>query len=204
MVPIDPHRKFLFIRRDACLAPRLEWLVEGQTLTFGDASPHRAPRTRPAPDEKPTLDSDDDEEAKPAQSIIDTQEGEPVDGTDEEVEVVVQAEERALIGETAEEDAGEHDEDEDDSDEDEDEEEEEDDDEDDSDSPNDDETPRRGFQARLERLRASSSKGKGKAKAEDFSDDDAMSIQMTWADEDDDYLEHIEVRCPCACSVLWS
>ena len=150
-------------------------------------------------------DSDDDEEAKPAQSIIDTQEGEPVDGTDEEVEVVVQAEERALIGETAEEDVGEHDEDEDDSDEDEDEEEEgDDDDDDDSDSPDDDETPRRGFQARLERLRASSSKGKGKAKAEDFSDDDAMSIQMTWADEDEDYLEHIEVRCPCACSVLWS
>ncbi|RDX55233.1 hypothetical protein OH76DRAFT_1372984 [Lentinus brumalis] len=98
--------------------------------------------------------------------------------TDDEVEEIVRTEERVLIGEA----------------EDEEDDEEDDDDDDDSDSPDEDETPRRGFQARLERLRASSSKdkGKGKARAEDFSDDDAMSIEMTWADEDEDYFDHIE------------
>ncbi|KAI0829778.1 hypothetical protein BC628DRAFT_1314788 [Trametes gibbosa] len=59
-------------------------------------------------------------------------------------------------------------------------------------------TPKSGSQARLERLRASPSevKGKGKGKARDTDSDDcsdeAMSIQMTWADEDETYLDTIQ------------
>ena len=68
-------------------------------------------------------------------------------------------------------------------------------------SEDDESTPRRGFHARLQKLRSSSGKGKGKAKAVPWSSDDssdgAMSIQMTWASEDEDYYDHIEV------SVAW-
>ncbi|OJT14888.1 G-patch and R3H domain-containing protein C30B4.02c [Trametes pubescens] len=129
---------------------------------------------------------------------------------DEEVDAIIRAGEAELIGESEEEDAtrsgkagrdqsgvggegsvegqrSEEDEDEDD----EESEEDEDDDEDDSD---DEETPRRGFQARLERLRSNTSKGKGKARVKDLDDssDEAMSVQMTWADEDEDFIDTIE------------
>ncbi|KAI0661398.1 hypothetical protein C8Q70DRAFT_1052478 [Cubamyces menziesii] len=113
-------------------------------------------------------------------------------GGDEEVEAIMHAAEVALIGEIeggddadvaiGEEGKG-HDHDDDD-------EEEED------ESEDDESTPRRGFHARLQKLRSSSGKGKGKAKAVPWSSDDssdgAMSIQMTWASEDEDYYDHIE------------
>lgn len=99
---------------------------------------------------------------------------------DAEVEAIVRAEEGLLVG-VADGDADGLDEDNDE------------DDSEGSDSEDQDETPRRGFQARLERLRNQSSKGKGKAQAVDDSSDEAMSVQMTWADEDEDYLEHIQV-----------
>lgn len=92
---------------------------------------------------------------------------------DEEVEAVFQKAEEAMVdGNAGEEDEKQSD----------------DDDEDDEDT-----TPRRGFQARLERLRAQS-KGKQKAKAPPDSDDEAMSIQMSWDDDENDILD-IEVVC---------
>ncbi|KAI0358703.1 hypothetical protein OH77DRAFT_1421143 [Trametes cingulata] len=142
-----------------------------------------------------------------------TSEGES-ESDDEEVEAVVAAEEAMLIGESGDEggkdkssrrtdgrDGGQqpeevdrseerqNDGEDDDEDEDEDEDEEE-------ESSDEDETPKRGFQTRLERLRARSAKGKGKAVAaasdSDDSSDEAMSVQMTWADEDEDYFDEIE------------
>ncbi|KAL1945851.1 hypothetical protein VTO73DRAFT_1853 [Trametes versicolor] len=127
---------------------------------------------------------------------------------DDEIEAIIRAGEAELIGESEDEGAArsskagrgnaggegngevrhsEEGEDEDDEESDEDE----DDEEDDSD---DEETPKRGFQARLERLRSSTSKGKGKARAKDSDDssDEAMSVQMTWADEDEDFIDTIE------------
>ncbi|KAH9895194.1 hypothetical protein C8Q73DRAFT_645566 [Cubamyces lactineus] len=57
-------------------------------------------------------------------------------------------------------------------------------------------TPRRDFHASLQKLRSSAAKGKGKAKAVSYSSDDssdeAMSIHMTWASEDEDHYDHIE------------
>ena len=67
----------------------------------------------------------------------------------------------------------------------------------DDESDDDDVTPKRNFQARLERLRASTTSGKGKGKAratDDDSDDEAMSLHLTWADDDEEYLDHIQVR----------
>lgn len=127
------------------------------------------------------------------------------DSGDEEVDAIIRAGEAELIGESEDEGArrsgkagrdpngegaqrSEEGEDE--------EEEESDEDEDDEDDSDEEETPRRGFQARLERLRSTPSKGKGKARAKDSDDssDEAMSVQMTWADEDDDFIDTIEVR----------
>ncbi|KAI0088089.1 hypothetical protein BDY19DRAFT_994500 [Irpex rosettiformis] len=64
-------------------------------------------------------------------------------------------------------------------------------------SDDDEETPRRGFQARLERIRKNA---EGKKKAEttddldnDDEDDDAyMSLDEPWADRDEDYIDHIQ------------
>ena len=71
--------------------------------------------------------------------------------------------------------------------------EEDDDDDSDEDSEDDDETPRRGFKARLERIRSRPSQSKGKAHAENDSSDEAMSVQMTWADEDEEWIQEMEV-----------
>ncbi|KAI0745631.1 hypothetical protein C8Q76DRAFT_639423 [Earliella scabrosa] len=108
--------------------------------------------------------------------------GKPSDKTDdedEEVEAIVRAEEEMFIGESD----GEPDE--------HDGVDEEDDDGDGDDDSSDDEE---GFQARLERLRSqhSKDKGKGKARAVDDSSDEEMSIHLTWADEDDEYADHIQ------------
>ncbi|KAI8992915.1 hypothetical protein BD414DRAFT_437389 [Trametes punicea] len=128
---------------------------------------------------------------------------------DAEIEAIMHAEEAGLIGESegggAESGAAgklqhsgvdaamqradaEDDEGEDDEDDEEDEEGEE--------SSEDEETPQRGFQTRLERLRSSAGKGKGRAISSysDDSSDEAMSVQMTWADEDEDFFDSIEVR----------
>ncbi|KAH9858987.1 hypothetical protein C2E23DRAFT_746290 [Lenzites betulinus] len=70
--------------------------------------------------------------------------------------------------------------------------------EDEEESSDEEDTPKRGFQTRLERMRASGNsgkdKGKGKARAtgSDDSSDEAMSVQMTWADEDEEYLHTIQ------------
>ncbi|CDO76051.1 hypothetical protein BN946_scf184696.g3 [Trametes cinnabarina] len=111
---------------------------------------------------------------------------------DEEVEAIFRAEEAELVGESDHNgaqirgvrDAGDDEDDEDE------------DDESAEESSDDEETPKRGFQARLERLRASTGKGKGRAAvsfSDDESSDDAMSVQMTWADEDEDFFDSIEV-----------
>ncbi|EJF65216.1 hypothetical protein DICSQDRAFT_98859 [Dichomitus squalens LYAD-421 SS1] len=138
---------------------------------------------RRGPESADEEDEEDEEERAEAgaagASSERTDEEDESDEEDEEIEAVLNAEEELLIAETmvGEEDEDENSEDEGSEDEDEDE----------------DETPRRGFQARLERLRASTSKGKGKAKAtEDSSDDEAMSVQMTWADEDEEWLAYID------------
>ncbi|KAI0332287.1 hypothetical protein GY45DRAFT_1321065 [Cubamyces sp. BRFM 1775] len=122
----------------------------------------------------------DEEESEGTES-----EDEDADG-DEEVEAIMRAAEAELVGEsdgdgdadaaTAKE--GErHDADEDG-------------------SEDEESTPRRGFQADLQKLRSNAGKGKGKAKAVSWSSDDssdeAMSVQMTWASEDEDYYDHIE------------
>ena len=70
-------------------------------------------------------------------------------------------------------------------------------DEEDDDGDDDSSDDGEGFQARLERLRSqhSKDKGKGKARAVDDSSDEEMSIHLTWADEDDEYADHIQVGC---------
>ncbi|KAI0769425.1 hypothetical protein BD413DRAFT_558254 [Trametes elegans] len=83
-----------------------------------------------------------------------------------------------------------------DAEEDEEDDEDEDGDEDEDESDDEEETPQRGFQARLERLGASTGKGKGKGKvratSSDDSSDEAMSVQMSWAEEDEEYFDSIE------------
>ncbi|KAI1794231.1 hypothetical protein LXA43DRAFT_166417 [Ganoderma leucocontextum] len=102
---------------------------------------------------------------------------------DEETEAVMNAEEKLLIAEAGDDVEGE-DEDEDEDDEEEDEEE--------ADDSEDEVTPRRNFQARLERLRARTRKGKGKGKATEDSSDEAMSIQVTWEDGEEGWLDNID------------
>lgn len=82
-----------------------------------------------------------------------------------------------------------------------------DDDNDDQDDEDDDQSPNASFQARLERLRKESpnkngkrkNKGKGKAKAlytdedPDSTDDDAWTRNRSWAEEDEDFIAHINV-----------
>lgn len=70
-------------------------------------------------------------------------------------------------------------------------------DEEDEESSDDEETPRRGFQARLERIRKNS-KGKKKASKADLSSDEddsdaEMALNDPWADDDEDYIAHIQV-----------
>lgn len=67
-----------------------------------------------------------------------------------------------------------------------------------SSSEDEDDSPRRGFQARLQRIRENA-KGKGKAKAtqppdSDEEDDDfEMNLDQSWADDDEDFIAHIQV-----------
>ncbi|TCD63386.1 hypothetical protein EIP91_005617 [Steccherinum ochraceum] len=122
-------------------------------------------------------DDDDDGEGSEEDEEIDSEE-------DEEVEAVLRAEERVLTGDGTAADGPDA------SDDESDEEEEDDDDE--------GETPRRNFQARLEKMR-SKVKGKQKARAlqddQDDSEDDEdfdMQLDATWADNDEAYLAHIQ------------
>ena len=73
--------------------------------------------------------------------------------------------------------------------------------EDDSDDEDLEETPRRRFQAGVERMRERSEKSKGKqravepAAASDEDDSDyAMELEQTWADDDEAMIAQIEVR----------
>lgn len=66
-------------------------------------------------------------------------------------------------------------------------------------SSEDEDTPRRGFQARLERIRRNA-KGKKKAQPaeesssdDDEDDDDDMYLDVPWADKDDSMIEQIQV-----------
>ncbi|KAL4246617.1 Splicing-associated domain-containing protein [Abortiporus biennis] len=61
---------------------------------------------------------------------------------------------------------------------------------------NEEDTPRRGFQARLEQMR-SKVKGKERAEAKDVDEseedgDVEMSLDRTWADDDEDYIQQIQ------------
>ncbi|KAI0633502.1 hypothetical protein C8Q77DRAFT_1209507 [Trametes polyzona] len=152
-------------------------------------------------------DTEDDEGEDDKEGPAASAEGAESSSTDDEVEAVVHAEEAELIGERQSDNDDAHhgsvppgpevdghddgppggeseDEEEDDADDDDEEEE----------SSDDEETPKRRFQARVERFRAQSSKGKGKARATEFDDssDEAMSVQMTWADEDEENFQLIE------------
>ena len=159
-------------------------------------------------------DGDDEDKGAPSDADAQHSRDEEDSEEDEEVEAVMRTEEGMLIGEddtplsrpetsrtmdgevtasaNREPDATDHgDSDEDDS-------EDDDDDEDEA----EDETPRRGFQAELARLRESSTKdkGKGKTRANNDSSDEAMSVQMSWADQDDSWIAHIDVRVQCPVS----
>ncbi|KAI0644699.1 hypothetical protein C8Q79DRAFT_973205 [Trametes meyenii] len=156
-----------------------------------------------ADEDEATRDEDDGDGA--AEDVDDESESDHAsESEDGEVEAVVRAEEAELIGESDDDDVvgrektievegsengvaeGAHVGDSSESEDDEDEDEE---------SADDEETPRRSFQARLERMRARDPKGKGKAKAlssDDDSSDEAMSVQMTWADEDESFLDSIK------------
>ncbi|KAF9000445.1 hypothetical protein BDQ17DRAFT_1245535 [Cyathus striatus] len=126
------------------------------------------------------LREEDDEEVWRGSSGDEEEEDEGQES--EEVEAVFSVEEKMLIGEV--------DDDYDD------------DDDDDLDGSDDDEeTPQRGFQARLERLRE---KARGKKAADDSFDggqksesdeddeDDILQRHMTWAEEDDYFLDQIQ------------
>jgi hypothetical protein len=71
-------------------------------------------------------------------------------------------------------------------------------------SSDDEETPRRGFQARLEKIRKSANGKQKFIPAEDMSSDEdddedvELSLDMPWADKDEEYIEIIQV---CA---FWS
>ncbi|KAI9061711.1 hypothetical protein FKP32DRAFT_1594232 [Trametes sanguinea] len=138
-----------------------------------------------------------DENLAAAQDVASDSESDS-ESEDGEVEAIFRAEEAELVGESDrdEQQARRHRNAGDGEDGAEEEEEDDEDDEDDEDESSDDEvTPKRGFQTRLERLRASAGKGKGKATvsfSDDDSSDEAMSVQMTWADEDEDYFDSIE------------
>lgn len=90
---------------------------------------------------------------------------------DEDVENVFDAEEAKLISELLESDDDERDDDTDDDD-------------------DDDQTPRTSFQARLERLREKARSGK----FPDSDEDGIISRNLTWADEDEIFIEKIQVR----------
>ncbi|KAL6301264.1 hypothetical protein BKA93DRAFT_471941 [Sparassis latifolia] len=116
----------------------------------------------------------------------DSNEGTDVDSEsesgDEEVERAVLKEEEILVAEADDAKIEEYDDDEDDQEEDEDDEEQ---------STGDEATPRSSFQARLQRIRENA-KEKRKAEPQGDSSDEAMSVQMTWADRDDDVIADIE------------
>ncbi|EMD33822.1 hypothetical protein CERSUDRAFT_160116 [Gelatoporia subvermispora B] len=59
-------------------------------------------------------------------------------------------------------------------------------------SDDDDESPRRGFQARLERMRKKAEGKRPAVEEQDDSSDEAMSVHITWADEDDDFIASLE------------
>ncbi|GJE92824.1 hypothetical protein PsYK624_089820 [Phanerochaete sordida] len=112
---------------------------------------------------------------------------------DSEVEEVVRMEEELMVAEDAAVTLeGGEDEDED--------AEGEDDGDDDEDSDDEFDSPRRGFQARLQRMRERTANGKGKAKAtgppdSDEDEDDVdfeMALEQSWADDDEDFIAHIQ------------
>lgn len=75
-------------------------------------------------------------------------------------------------------------------------------DDDEASSSDDGETPRRGFSARLQRIRENA-QGKRPAKAEDYEDDDSsddadMELNQSWGDQDDDFIAHMQVSA-CRC-----
>ncbi|KAJ3936487.1 MAG: hypothetical protein NXY57DRAFT_885813 [Lentinula lateritia] len=141
---------------------------------------------------------------QPKVQIVDDDDKDRDDQDDDEVEQVLDLEERLLIAES------EGSEIEIDSDSEDDEDVEDDDDgEDEDDDDDDDQSPRSSFQARLEHLRkrassqtgATSAKSKGKAKAKTTLHDDSGSDDeddrdrnRTWAEEDDDFTVHKQVR----------
>jgi hypothetical protein len=104
------------------------------------------------------------------------------ESADEELEAVLQAEERALIAEPGAAPLSGSDDD------------------DDDDSEDEDETPRRGFKKRLERVRARSAadaaRGIKYAKGrtdDDEDEEDAFDRNLTWAEKDDDYVNMVQV-----------
>lgn len=109
---------------------------------------------------------------------------------DSELEEVMQQQEDSLVAESVEVVAGSMGDEEDDDD---------DDDDDEVSSEDVDDSPRRGFEARLERIRENA---KGKAKAtfveapdSDEDDDDFdMELEQSWAEGDEEFIAHIQVR----------
>jgi len=111
-------------------------------------------------------DAEEDEQGSADAGDEDETESDNEDEDEDEVEHAFNAEERFLVGE------------------------EEADTDEDEDSSDDEATPRTVFQSKLVKLRAKA-KGKVKAQQEDSSDE-AMSVQMTWRDKDDEFLAEIE------------
>lgn len=110
----------------------------------------------------------------------DASEDEDEGRSDAEMEAVVRATERELIGEDSETEENED----------------EDDDDDEDASSDDGDSPKAGFKARLARMRArqhgrTDVKGKGR-QLEESSDED-MDINVTWADDDEDFIAKIQV-----------
>lgn len=96
------------------------------------------------------------------------------EGTDSGDEDVIKAEESMLIAEGVQSDSSD----------------------DEDESTDDEETPRRGFQTRLMRMRESS-KGKHRADVEPESSDDDFEMELgdSWADQDEYYIQKIKVCC---------
>jgi hypothetical protein len=122
-----------------------------------------------------TMDDIRDAEIMKMEDEQDLEAGDSDSSEDEDVEDVVDAEESKLISELLESDddaLG--------------------DDTDDDNDEDEDQTPRTSFQARLERLRR-------RARSEKFADSDEDGIHLinrnlTWADEDEDFIQHIQVK----------
>ena len=129
-------------------------------------------------------DVDDSEENE---DVEDGSEDEAKDPSDEEMEAVIHAAEQELIGEDSDEGASDEDEDDDDEDV----------------SSDDGQSPRAGFQARLARMRVGQNgqkNAKGKGRQVEGSSDEDMEINVTWADEDEDFITEIQACWYLDCS----